>query len=208
MKALGRASLSAWLKRALDVAWVLALVVSGLLVIEGLNALVDGPLAVRLNLLVPFDLDPAAYAIESERLGVEGAAIYEATGELRFRSGSRGLVLMWFLVVLPVVIAALVVLHQLRRVFQSLAAGDPFVRANATRIRVIGFVVLAMEVVRVLALLGQAYYLEANFAFSAIQLRMVPRPDLGVLFLGLVLLVIAEVFRQGADLREEQSLTV
>ena len=109
---------------------------------------------------------------------------------------------------MPVVAAALVVLYQLRRVFGTLAAGDPFVRENATRIRMIGFAVLGMELVRVLVLSAQAYYLRANFSFTGIQLRTLPHPDLGVLFLGLVLLVIAEVFRQGADLREEQSLTV
>jgi hypothetical protein len=93
-------------------------------------------------------------------------------------------------------------------VFRTLRDGQPFVAANATRLRRIAYAVIAGEVARaVLAYAGMRY---AMTHFSVQGVRFEARPDLNVVAIicGLIILVIAEVFREGTRLDEEQALTV
>lgn len=207
MKALGRKSVSSIVKVALDVAWYLTIVLGVLVTLDVLVGLGGGS-AGRLDLMVQFELDPAAYGIVSETLGVEHPSIRKATGKLVFGSTNGSLLIAYFGLVVVWLGAALAIIHQLRLVFRKLVDGQPFVRANAARIRVIGVVVIAMEIARFFLLLAQSAFLRSNFTFEGLTLNVVPRPNLGVILVGLVVLVIAEVFRQGAELREEQELTV
>jgi hypothetical protein len=160
------------------------------------------------DLMIQFEPDPAAYSIESEALDVENAIIRQASGKLLFRSTNGSLLVAYLSLVIVWLGAALLIIHQLRSVFRTLVAGQPFVRANATSIRVIGIVVIAMEIARFLLLVAQSAFLRGSFTFEGLTLTAFPRPNLGVIFVGLVILVIAEVFRQGSELREEQELTV
>jgi hypothetical protein len=204
MKTLGRASLSSVMKVVLDVAWYLTLAGGILVALDALGGSSRG----RLDLWVQFEIDPAVYSIESEQLGVEGAVIGEAAGKLVFGSRNVALLLAYFGLIVIWLGAALAIIYQLRQVFRTLVAGTPFVRANAVRIRFIGLVIVAMEVARFFILLGQSLFLKANFAFAGLSLSTIPRPNLGAILIGIVVLVIAEVFRQGTELREEQELTV
>jgi hypothetical protein len=100
---------------------------------------------------------------------------------------------------------ALVIVGRLRRIFQTLIAGDPFHPENVRRLRVIGIALALLEIGR--------------FAFAAVA-RMVAH-ELGVArpnvaahvnltawFSVLVIVVLAEVFREGARLRGEAELTI
>ncbi len=87
-------------------------------------------------------------------------------------------------------------------------AGEPFVRANAERIHLIGLVIILMEVAKVIILALFSAFVRDNFSVEGFTLGITPRPDLGVILVGLVVLVIAAVFRQSIELREEQELTV
>jgi hypothetical protein len=86
--------------------------------------------------------------------------------------------------------------------------GKPFAPSNATHVRRIAWVLIIGEVVR-----ATIVYLENSYAathFTAEGLRFTARPDLSIAAIveGLIILVIAEVFRVGTRLDEEQSLTV
>ncbi len=207
MKTMGRKSVSSIVKVALDVAWYLTIVLGVLLTLDVLVGL-GGRSPGRVDLMIQFEPDPAAYSIESEALDVENAIIRQASGKLLFRSTNGSLLVAYLSLVIVWLGAALLIIHQLRSVFRTLVAGQPFVRANATSIRVIGIVVIAMEIARFLLLVAQSAFLRGSFTFEGLTLTAFPRPNLGVIFVGLVILVIAEVFRQGSELREEQELTV
>ena len=103
---------------------------------------------------------------------------------------------------------ALWVLGNLRAVFRTLRDGRPFVRANATRIRTIAWLFIIGELARAAMVFFQNYY--AMTHFSADGLRFDAPLDLNFTAIidGLIILVIAEVFRAGTRLDEEQSLTV
>jgi uncharacterized membrane protein len=103
---------------------------------------------------------------------------------------------------------ALFVLGQLRAVFRTLRDGRPFEPANAARIRWIGLAVIAGEIGRAAAVYFANFH--AMTHFSANGLRFDARPDLNLFTVahGLIILALAEVFRTGTRLDEDQSLTI
>jgi hypothetical protein len=96
----------------------------------------------------------------------------------------------------------------LRRLFASMHAGTPFTPENALLVRAIGFVTMGGALIESLVsgLIGLlvAPYIQAAGAEFRVTFGI---PWTG-LFLGLVILVIAELFRRAATLQEEQDLTV
>jgi hypothetical protein len=187
----------------------------------------------RLTIPVSFSVDPGIVRVTSSepsresgtgqniRVGSEGFAFevgpentrakipqVHVRGSIRFPTESRGLVLGAALLLSALLSLVLWVLGQLRAVFQTLRVGQPFVVANATRIRRIAFAVIFGEAGRAAIVFVTNYY--ASTHFVAEGLRFDARPDFSIMavFYGLIILVIAEVFRAGTRLDEEQSLTV
>jgi hypothetical protein len=129
-------------------------------------------------------------------------------GSIRFPTESRGLFLGAAFLLTGVLWLVLWVLGQLRAVFETLRDGQPFVAANATRIRRIAFAVIFGETARAALVFVTNYY--ASTHFVAEGLRFDARPDYNIMAIvyGVIILVIAEVFRAGTRLDEDQSLTV
>ena len=187
----------------------------------------------RLTIPVSFSVDPAIIRVTSSlpaadqgsgqniRLGSEGFAFevgserdskrepqIRVRGSLRFPTQSRGLFIGAAILLVVVLSAVFWVLGQLRAVFRTLRDGQPFVAANATRIRRIALAVIAGEVARTAMVFFTNYYASTHFAAEG--LRFDARPDFNILAIihGLIILVIAEVFQAGTRLDEDQSLTV
>ena len=108
--------------------------------------------------------------------------------------------------------AVLLLLH-LRRAFTNVSADTPFPRDNIRCIRVAGWSILGMAAVN----LGID---AAMLAFMHATTRLADRPPavppdmllvdfpLGTILAGGAVVILAEVFRAGADLQDEQALTV
>jgi hypothetical protein len=131
-----------------------------------------------------------------------------ARGSLLF-SPRSGVQVAGFAVPLVAVLALVLWgLAQLRAVFRTLRAGQPFVPANAMRIRRIAYAVILCELLRSAGTYLGMRYAMTHFVIQGLRLQM--RWDLSIVAIvaGLIILVIAEVFREGARLDEEQSLTV
>jgi hypothetical protein len=99
-------------------------------------------------------------------------------------------------------------LTQLRHVFRSLSRGLLFLPENARRIRWVGFAVILGEVARAALVYFCSYY--TSLRFTANGLRFVAATDFSVITVisGFAIVVIAEVFREGTRLHEDQSLTI
>jgi len=82
------------------------------------------------------------------------------------------------------------------------------VAPNATRVRRIGIAVIAGEVVRTAIVYAENRYAMTHFRADGLGFEAHVEPDVFAIVLGLIILVIAEVFRQGTRLDEDQSLTV
>ena len=157
---------------------------------------------------------PVSFSIETGVLrpaaapDVANADIRDAHGTLRFPPPSG----MWLTTtaLLAAVGLAFVlwVLVQLRAVFRTLRDGRPFVAANAARIRWIGYAVILGEIVQSLVRFGGNAYAKSHFEGDALRFDAWPSIDVFAIVYGLIILAIAEVFRVGARLDEDQSLTI
>jgi hypothetical protein len=109
----------------------------------------------------------------------------------------------------------LVVINQLRKFLFTITAGTPFVNENARRIGMMGFCFIGAELVRIL-LEGILLitYLKKTISVPGTRLSYLDFffywdwLNLEIIFAGFILLVIAEVFKVGINLREEQELTI
>jgi hypothetical protein len=125
------------------------------------------------------------------------------------QGGPSGLFLAGLLtLVLVVAGVVLFFLQQLRGIVATVAEGDPFVRANARRLRVLGVLILVLGVIQPLAEFATSLILRSQFVTQDFQISTRFGFEFSYLFAGLSVLVLAEVFRHGAALREEQALTV
>lgn len=208
MRVLGRKSIASLIKVALDAVWWLAAVSLALLFLLFVFSFFVEPHSnnLTMNLPVAMRVDGPAHTINPAI--PTDAQIEKVRGTLRFpvRKG------MFFSGSLAIVIALfaflLWVLTQLRHVFRSLSAGQPFNAENAVRIRRVGFAVILGELARCGIVYFWSYYMSTHF--TANGLRFVASADLNLAAIlhGLAILVIAEVFREGVRLAEDQSLTI
>ena len=207
---MNKLSASSFLLVLLSVAWYLvavALALIACLVVlspwfdhQGHGSAIDIP--------VSFDVDTAVIPVRAPALGVEAAEIQHVRGSMSFPPPSRASVAVPLSLVTVMLALVLWVLSQLRALFRTLRDGRPFVPDNALRIRRIGYAVMLAELARAVLVFSANSY--AMTYFSASGLRFDARPDVSALALvhGLIIIAIAEVFRAGTRLDEDQSLTI
>jgi hypothetical protein len=133
---------------------------------------------------------------------------------LTYRPASRMFVLVPAVVNLSSWACVLLVLVSLRRAFASIAAGTPFPRENIRRIRVAGWAILGYAAIQLGIDAGMTAYMQATTTIAgrpaAIPFGLWLAIDFpwGGILAGLAVLVLAELFRAGADLQDDQALTV
>jgi hypothetical protein len=97
-------------------------------------------------------------------------------------------------------------LRHLRRIVDSVSAGDPFVPINAERLRHMAWLAVAVQavllVVTPLAMWFDALPHRQNVHYNSDGISF------GALVLALLLFVLARVFRRGAEMRDELEGTV
>ena len=178
MRALGPGSVSSLLKLVLDVISIVLWVLLGVLL-----------LAAFVSLLLPVDLNLWREIVRDVGL----------RDSLQARGPMMSAGLLSFAVLVGVF---QFIVNRLRRVFQTLTAGDPFEPGNVQRLRAIGFALAALEVIT------WCMRLVSNWAFSDDVESVRYTPNLTAWFAVLVVFVLAEVFREGARLRREAELTI
>jgi hypothetical protein len=105
---------------------------------------------------------------------------------------------------------SLLIVGRLRRLFDSFTSGEPFRRENATHLRVIWITMVAIELSRyaLLALLGVLLGVFGAPESVASASYSINGDNFSTWMSILILIVLAEVFRGGARLKEEQELTI
>lgn len=107
---------------------------------------------------------------------------------------------------------ALFILHHVRRFFGSIEAGDPFTADNASRLRLIAGALLVRAGFETAVSVWMAFtvsrYLSVIVGLGGVGLNLGAAVDFWSLGLGLMVLVIAEVFRIGTGMREDLEYTI
>lgn len=181
MRTLGPGSVSSLLKIVLEVIHFALWMASAVVVLAAIGLLLILPFK-GLHLSGGLNID--GHPVSAPELLRKGPQV----------AGLLGLVGVYLL-------AMTAIFNRLRRVFETLTAGDPFRPENVGRLRLVGFALAALE--------GLSWLLRhvAGLIFTG-------RPseassfNLTAWFSILVVFVLAEVFREGARLRGEAELTI
>ena len=220
MKAIGKGSLASFLMVLLNVGWYGAACVLAATLVMGVLGLdisvrmgpegspsLEGP-GVKMAIPVSFTVDADMHRITAPSLGIAEARIQNARGTLGFRPRKGTFRFANLAIVIAMLALAMWVLGQLRGVFRTLRDGQPFVPANTKRIRRIAWAVIIGEILRSAVVLFENYYVMTHFQADGLRFYAYSEVNVFAIINGLIILVIAEVFRAGTRLDEEQSLTV
>jgi hypothetical protein len=114
--------------------------------------------------------------------------------------------IFFYLTSIVVSVIFLWIVWYLRKLIRTIKEGNPFLPENPGRIRKIAYAILVWAPFELMTYgsMYRAFTIQSHIPGGFIQLR----PSLEMIFLGLVILVIAEVFKQGVKLQQEQDLTV
>lgn len=203
MKALGKGSIASIVRVGLMVAWVVLWVGA---VALGIAAISYGAV---LALIANGQIDPSLLTGGEGAIRTDG----EAGGDFNIRyddpNGATWPVVVPALLIGAVAIAgALIIVWRLKKLFDSFSTGDPFRRENAHHLRMIWITMVAVEVSRYL-LMALTSFLVLHFAEGPGELSISIDGDrIAAWGSILILIVLAEVFREGARLKEEQELTI
>lgn len=200
MKALGRGSIASFIRVGLTIAWW-ALWVMAAALAAGTLAYIGVYIAIA-NGVLPHDTLSGGTGVAP--LG---------DGPFRVRFGMAGdatwpIVAPALSATAVMIAGALVIVRRLQKLFDSFVSGEPFHKSNAGHLRMIWIALLVIEVWR-LAMAGLTGAMLASFGAPEGRQATV---ELSIDFFAwaeiLILIVLAEVFREGARLREEHSLTI
>ncbi len=198
MPALGKGSIASFVKVALEIVWVVLWIAAGgvALGVVGYGAAL---ILIQIGVLPASLLDVGAATVNF------GPVTIQTDTDDQY--------------VLPIVAPALLaasvavggslfIVLRLKRLFKNFTSGEPFSADNADHLRAIWIAMLVMELSRyviaaaVLVLVG--IFGRPNTTEVSIQ-APINLMTWGAIF---ILIVLAEVFREGARLKEEQELTI
>jgi len=203
MKALGKDSIASIVRIGLEIARIALWVAAGGLLI---GAVVYGAILVLV-----------------QNGAIDGTLLTGGDGEIRLGGNDSHFSLSyddaggatWPVVVPALLIGAvavagsLVIVNRLIKLFDSFSSGEPFRRENATHLRIIWITMIAIELARYALTASTAGLVMAFGESQGIGVRDVEVSiDFSTWMSILILIVLAEVFREGARMKEEQELTI
>jgi hypothetical protein len=206
MKLLGRWSLASLMTFVISASYYFLIsVLSVGLIITSWVARRSGQ-NVSLNLEVPvrFELDRATHPFVTARHDVQAVSIVRAHGTLQFTAWASSILgVAWPGLVFAVITLGVVlfVLNRLRAIFRSLSDQNPFVVANASRIRMIGIVLVLGQLARAGPLAWFAGRITREISVKGLTLKGDMSINTWVIFAGVILVMLAEVFRLGAEMK-------
>lgn len=140
---------------------------------------------------------------------LDGVAIWNLRGELVTKFRSAWAEWAWQLLLLLMFGFILWILRLLDRIVNEVVKGHPFTLDNARRLRTIGLLVVFESLLTPAASYATSVWLVGKVEATGVVLS--PTNEWGSMsafLLGSLIIIIAEAFRHGAAMREEQELTV
>lgn len=195
MRYLGKNSISSFLRIVCNIAWYIHLILGTLLLLGMVFFTIYGPEITPIIMKdFSFQTPGLKIFIDWEMLTVR--PLPQCTIVVVFASA------IWFIAMV------LFILYQLRKIFANLVKEEPFVKENVLRVRKIGMIVLVGAVIQSIMEYLIGFFVMKHIVIQGIQL--VPEFELNVpsFLAGLAVLVLAEVLKQGTEIKEDQNLTI
>ena len=101
-----------------------------------------------------------------------------------------------------------IILVLLRRMAASIVEGGPFTEANIGRIRAMGWLTIAFEILRSSAQIGVGVIVANTSAIAGHRVSLSGEVEFDAILIGALLLVLAEIFRHGWSLQSDADFTV
>ncbi len=182
--------------------WVVVPVFSLLFLVVLYKLFIDGnvnwDIAVKIP---PNDFD---FSITPNKPSYRFIAIAGIEGKLLFNVVLTPLLIFVALVVVGATFyLILAIVYNLRKIFRSLRAGEPFAYENFARLQRIGFFVVSFAILDFGKSLFNRYLLQQHFWSHGKDYSAKLSFGIDMILLGLVILVLAEIFRHGYKLKTE-----
>jgi hypothetical protein len=100
------------------------------------------------------------------------------------------------------------IIYLLRKIFRTLSNNEPFIKTNVNRLRIIAFTIMAFDLYYYLLNIITSVWIRPKVTFENIYIPQYVGSELNNVFFGLLVLAIAEIFRIGFKMKEEQDLTI
>lgn len=194
MRYLGKSSVSSFFRSAVNAAWYIMIGAMALMLLASLTLAFLPPRFMHDFATDAISLETNSITLDFARLSVKHP-----------RAIALGFLGLAF--VMTGFVAA--VTAQLRKILDTLRAEAPFAPENARRIRTMGILIIAGTVVKSFLLSGVGFLIMQNVAIDGVHVGVrLGSPDLAGILTGFLVLILAEVFRYGAELQEDRNLTV
>jgi hypothetical protein len=211
MRYLGKSSVASFLRIALSVVWVMGIALIVLLVVGSILLIVFGPpQGAYVSIGSSNDIvsigftniqsHPKIFTLQTDFLQVEFMdAVIKNSKQLILGFLSFGIIMVG---------VGMAIIYQLRKILTTLEAGTPFVLQNVNRIRKIGLLIFGGIVAQFIAGLFLGRAIMENVIVKGTIFTAKSGFNGDAIFIALVILVIAEIVRQGTLLKEEHDLTI
>ena len=190
-------------KDSIDSGWVLP-TLGGLLLI-GVGLVGIGVVWSLIDVLASSTLSGLPIGLSTTQLAgtmADGSTVTEAKALVTVTAG-LGYRTVWWLTGPASGVLALFGLVSLRRVVATAQAGDPFIVGNVSRIRTVALLTIAYFLLTIAhSFVAIAIQTDLDLETVTATLSFTP------IVLAVILFALAEVWRRGVELREEQQLTV
>jgi hypothetical protein len=194
-----------WVGAVAAALFTLFLVLSPLAMRDGFVADAAFPISIgegTLRTVLPLTVDTLAGS------DVRQAVIVDARGELRLQTTSWPLQFLPNVGMLIALWLAVYVTYQLRGILRRVKAGNPFAVANVRSLRIVGSLLVALGLLGPVLEYAVVRTLLDHLTLGGMELTAPLDFQTDVALSGLLVLVLAGVFRHGADLERDQALTV
>jgi len=206
MKILGKKSLSTVLGNAINIIWWFQWIASAVLftVFTATSVLKS-----TLKVSVPVTFSSGSYKkIVALGKNMSDGNLNVMNGNFSFDINTSFLnTLLLFLGIAVICGFIILITYQLKLIFSSLKQNSPFYDMNIKRIKTIGTLLIIFGILQWLTNISINHFLISHFNWAD-GINLTYHFNIGYLAAGLLLIIVAEIFKVGVSLKEENNLTI
>ena len=204
MKTIGKKSLSSVIATIVNIVWWIEWIAGSMVL-----AVLIGMLFMEKNisLKVPVSFSPFTMPKSGDAAANTGGSLTVMDGNFTFpiTVNFQNAALLFLLLAATLTIF-LTITYQLKVIFSNLKQNNPFDEHNIQRIKNIGLILMLSAFFHFFFNIFIVHYLNTHFKVDSVALTS--KFNFSYLAIGMILIIVAEVFRRGASLEQENNLTI